>query len=96
MAKLGESLQQGSFKGKLGGVDIQQTTDKLSADWAKLDKMWSRRNQHLEQGLELQRLNQEGDRIEAALSGHEARLRVKDLGVRGMEAGHGEIPLWAE
>ncbi|XP_076022140.1 spectrin beta chain, non-erythrocytic 5 [Genypterus blacodes] len=78
--KLGKSLQHGSSKGKLGGVDIQQTTDKLRSDWSNLNRMWSKRNQHLEQGVELQRLNQEADRIEAALSGHVARLRVKDLG----------------
>ncbi|XP_068593345.1 spectrin beta chain, non-erythrocytic 5 [Cebidichthys violaceus] len=77
---LGKSLQQGSSNGKTGGVDIQQTLDKLKADWSKLDELWASRRQRLEQGAELQRLNQEGDRIEAALSGHEARLRVKDVG----------------
>lgn len=82
MEKLGKSLLQGSSNGKTGSVDIQQTLDKLKADWSKLDKMWTSRRECLEQGVELQRLNQEGDRIEAALSGHEARLRVKDVGVR--------------
>ncbi|XP_070699072.1 spectrin beta chain, non-erythrocytic 5 [Pempheris klunzingeri] len=80
MQRLGKSLQKGSSNGKAGGVDIQQTLDKLSADWSKLDKMWTSRKELLEQGVELQRLNQEGDRIEAALSGHEARLRVRDVG----------------
>uniref|UniRef100_A0A4W6DIZ9 Spectrin beta, non-erythrocytic 5 n=1 Tax=Lates calcarifer TaxID=8187 RepID=A0A4W6DIZ9_LATCA len=79
MEKLGKSLQQGSNR-TMGGVDIQQTLDNLTADWSKLDRMWTSRKQHLEEGLELQRLNQEGDRIEAALSGHEARLRVRDVG----------------
>lgn len=82
MEKLGKSFQQGSSDGKIGGVDIQQTLDKLYADWSKLDKMWTSRKVLLEQEVELQKLNQEGDRIEAALSGHEARLRVKDVGVR--------------
>ncbi|XP_027134554.1 spectrin beta chain, non-erythrocytic 5 [Larimichthys crocea] len=80
MEKLGKSFQQGSSDGKIGGVDIQQTLDKLYADWSKLDKMWTSRKVLLEQEVELQKLNQEGDRIEAALSGHEARLRVKDVG----------------
>ncbi|XP_044022541.1 spectrin beta chain, non-erythrocytic 5 isoform X2 [Siniperca chuatsi] len=80
MEKLGKSLQQGSSNGKTGGVDIQETLDDFKADWSKLDKMWTSRKERLEQGVELQRLNQEGDRIEAALSGHEARLRVKDVG----------------
>ncbi len=78
MEKLGISLQKGSS----GIVDIQQTLDKLHADWSKLDKLWISRKERLEQEVELQRLNQEGDRIEAALSGHEARLRVSDVGVR--------------
>ncbi|KAF7648029.1 hypothetical protein LDENG_00163000 [Lucifuga dentata] len=80
MEKLGKMLQHRSSNGTTGGVDIQKTIDKLSGDWSKLDRMWASRNQHLQQGVELQRLNQEGDRIEAALSGHEARLRVKDVG----------------
>lgn len=76
MEKLGKSLQS------IGAVDIQQTLDNLNADWSKLGKLWASRKQLLEQGLELQRLNQEADRIEATLSGHEARLKVDDLGVR--------------
>lgn len=68
--------------GNPAGVDIQRTLESLKADWSKMDKLWANRKQHLEQSLELQRLNQEGDRIEATLSGHEARLRVKDVGVR--------------
>lgn len=78
---MGKSLQQ-SYEMKSRGVDIQQTLDSLNADWSELDQLWANRKQRLEQELELQRLNQEGDRIEAALSGHEARLRVKDVGVR--------------
>lgn len=74
---LGKTL--GSSPGKAG--DIQQTLDNLSADWSKLDRLWTSRKQRLEQEVELQRLNQEGDRIEAALSGHEARLKVQDVGV---------------
>ncbi|KAM7376448.1 hypothetical protein PAMP_006181 [Pampus punctatissimus] len=80
MEKLGKSLQQASSNGKTEGVDIQQTLDSLNTDWSKLDNLWTNRKQHLEQEVELQRLNQEGNRIEATLSGHEARLRVKDVG----------------
>lgn len=80
--KLGESLQQSSSNRTTGSADIQQTLDSLTADWSKLDRLWTSGKQRLEQGVELQRLNQEADRIEATLSGHEARLRVKDVGVR--------------
>ncbi|XP_068608001.1 spectrin beta chain, non-erythrocytic 5 [Brachionichthys hirsutus] len=80
MENLGKSLQKSSFNGKTGDVDIQKTLHNLNTDWSKLDKLWTSRKKHLEQGLELQRLNQEGDRIEAALSGHEARLRIEDVG----------------
>lgn len=86
MEKLGKSLQRGSSNGKTGGVNIQETLDKLDADWSKLDELWTSRKQRLEQGVELQRLNQGGDRIEAALSGHEARLRVNDVGVRTLHS----------
>ncbi|XP_034721660.1 spectrin beta chain, non-erythrocytic 2-like, partial [Etheostoma cragini] len=82
LEKSGKSLLQGSSNGKTGGVDIQQALDNLKADWSELDRLWTSRKGCLEQGVELQRLNQEGDRIETALSGHEARLRVKDVGVR--------------
>ncbi|XP_034432002.1 spectrin beta chain, non-erythrocytic 1 [Hippoglossus hippoglossus] len=78
--KLGNSLHQSSSLRKMSSVDIQQTLDNLTADWSKLDRLWTSRNERLKQGVEFQRLNQEGDRIEAALSGHEARLRVKDVG----------------
>lgn len=87
MQTLAKSLLKGSADGKMGSVDIQQTLDALTADWSKLDKMWTSRKERLEQEVELQRLNQEGDRIEAALSGHEARLRVKDVGVRTLHSG---------
>ncbi|XP_036927334.1 spectrin beta chain, non-erythrocytic 5 isoform X2 [Acanthopagrus latus] len=80
MQTLAKALLKGSADGKMGSVDIQQTLDALTADWSNLDKMWTSRKERLEQEVELQRLNQEGDRIEAALSGHEARLRVKDVG----------------
>nr|XP_029543639.1 spectrin beta chain, non-erythrocytic 5 [Oncorhynchus nerka] len=79
MEKLGKSLEEQS-RGNRGVKDVQQTLGKLSQEWTKLDKLWGSRNRRLEQGLELQKLNQEADRIEAALSGHEARLKVKDLG----------------
>lgn len=82
MEKLAKSLLQVSSIGKTGGVDVQQILDDLSANWSKLDRLWTSRKHRLEQEVELQRLNQEGDRIEAALSGHEARLRVQDVGVR--------------
>ncbi|XP_060938197.1 spectrin beta chain, non-erythrocytic 2 [Limanda limanda] len=78
--KLGKSLLLNSSLRKTSSDDIQQTLDSLTADWSKLDRMWTSRNELLKQGVEFQRLNQEGDRIEAALSGHEARLRVKDVG----------------
>ncbi|XP_028251320.1 spectrin beta chain, non-erythrocytic 5 [Parambassis ranga] len=79
---LGESLLHSSSNGKMemGSIDIQKTLDELSADWSKLGRLWASKKQRLEQGVELQRLNQEGDRIEATLSGHEARLKVKDVG----------------
>ena len=80
MDKLGKSLERST--GKRGGAEINQTLDKLHSDWTKLDSLWASRNRRLEQGLDLQKLNKEADRIDASLSGHEARLRIQDVGVR--------------
>lgn len=79
MEKLGQSLEVAS--GEKGAKDVQQTLTKLDNEWSQLDKLWSSRNRRLEQGLEFQKLNMEADRIEATISGHEARLKVRDLGV---------------
>ncbi|XP_063040192.1 spectrin beta chain, non-erythrocytic 5 [Engraulis encrasicolus] len=73
MEKLGGTLEAGS-------EDVYKTLAQLEEEWAGLDRLWSGRNRRLEQGLELQKLNLEADRIEATLSAHEARLRVTDLG----------------
>nr|XP_055027307.1 spectrin beta chain, non-erythrocytic 5 [Misgurnus anguillicaudatus] len=78
MEKLGKSLKTAS--GEKGAKDVQQTLTKLNLEWHQLDKLWSSRNRRLEQELEFQKLNREADRIEAKISGHEARLKVKDLG----------------
>ncbi|XP_026142105.1 spectrin beta chain, non-erythrocytic 5 isoform X1 [Carassius auratus] len=78
MEKLGQSLEVAS--GEKGAKDVQQTLTKLDNEWSQLDKLWSSRNRRLEQGLEFQKLNTEADRIEATISGHEARLKVRDLG----------------
>lgn len=78
MGRLGQSLHTG----KTEAMDIQRTMADLNDDLVRLEELWATRRQRLEQGLELQRLNQEGDRIEATLSGHEARLKVQDDGVR--------------
>lgn len=80
MEDLGQSLQ----KGKTGVFDIQQTLNGLSADCSELDGLWVSRRARLEQEVELQRLNQEADRIEATLSGHQARLKVTEVGVRAL------------
>ncbi|XP_057715583.1 spectrin beta chain, non-erythrocytic 5 isoform X1 [Corythoichthys intestinalis] len=76
---LGESLL-GSSDRKLDTVDIQYMLADLRADWSKLEHLWTNRKKHLEQQVALQRLNQEGDRIEAAMTGHRARLGLKDVG----------------
>lgn len=83
MEKLAESLEA-SFGGKVA-KDIQQTLAQLNQEWSRLDKLWSSRNRQLEQTLQLQKWNKEADRIDATIAGHEARLKVKNLGVRSSE-----------
>lgn len=80
MEKLAESLEASS--GDKVAKDIRQTLAQLKQEWSRLDKLWSSRNRRLEQELQLQKWNKEADRIDATIAGHEARLKVKDLGVR--------------
>uniref|UniRef100_A0A8B9UAF8 Calponin-homology (CH) domain-containing protein n=1 Tax=Anas zonorhyncha TaxID=75864 RepID=A0A8B9UAF8_9AVES len=55
-------------------------TTQLAQENKELEKMWEQRQKKLQDGLELQKFNREGDRINAALSSHEAFLRGDDLG----------------
>lgn len=55
--------------------------ERLAKENKELEEMWEKRWKKLQDGLELQKFNREGDRINAALSGHEAFLRGDDLGV---------------
>lgn len=76
MEKLG-----GTLEGSPGSEEVRRTLAQLKEELAGVERQWSDRKLRLEQGLELQKLNMEADRIEATLSAHEARLRVTDLGV---------------
>lgn len=80
MEKMAESLEASSG-GKVA-KDVRQTLAQMNQECSKLDKLWSSRNRRLEEALQLQKWNKEADRIEATIAGHEARLKVKDLGVR--------------
>uniref|UniRef100_A0A663LNR3 Calponin-homology (CH) domain-containing protein n=1 Tax=Athene cunicularia TaxID=194338 RepID=A0A663LNR3_ATHCN len=53
---------------------------RLAKENKELEKLWEQRWKKLQDGLELQKFNREGDRINAALSGHEVFLRGDDLG----------------
>ncbi|KAM6131195.1 spectrin beta chain, non-erythrocytic 5 [Pterocles gutturalis] len=61
-------------------ADVHQAMERLAKENKELEKMWEQRQKKLQDGLELQKFNREGDRINAALSGHEAFLRGDDLG----------------
>ncbi|XP_009944908.1 PREDICTED: spectrin beta chain, non-erythrocytic 5, partial [Leptosomus discolor] len=61
-------------------IDVHQSMERLAEENKELEKMWEQRRKKLQDGLELQKFNRKGDRISAALSGHEAFLRGNDLG----------------
>ncbi|XP_027498276.1 spectrin beta chain, non-erythrocytic 5 [Corapipo altera] len=61
-------------------MDVHQSMERLAKENKELLKMWEWRLKKLQDGLELQKFYREGDRINAALSGHEAFLRGDDLG----------------
>ncbi|NXE64048.1 SPTN5 protein, partial [Calcarius ornatus] len=60
--------------------DVRETMERLAKENKELEEMWEKRWKKLQDGLELQKFNREGDHINAALSGHEAFLRGDDLG----------------
>ncbi|TSO67499.1 Spectrin beta chain, non-erythrocytic 5 [Bagarius yarrelli] len=76
--RLAKSLEASS--GEKFTKNIQQTLDQLNQEWSRLDELWSNQNRRLEQALQLQKWNREADRIDATIAGHEARLKVNDLG----------------
>ncbi|NWJ06160.1 SPTN5 protein, partial [Crypturellus undulatus] len=76
--------------------EVYQSMERLAEENKELEKMWEQRQKKLQDGLELQKFNKEADRINAALSSHEAFLRGDDLGdhidaVRSLLKRHGEF-----
>ncbi|XP_078262240.1 spectrin beta chain, non-erythrocytic 5 [Rhinoraja longicauda] len=60
--------------------DVSRLLQRMAALQVELDGTWKERNAKLQEGLALQQFNHEADRIEATLSGHEAFLKIIDLG----------------
>ncbi|XP_075049076.1 spectrin beta chain, non-erythrocytic 5 [Mixophyes fleayi] len=60
--------------------DVRDSLVNLTQGYNDLSDLWLERRVRLEQGLELQQFLREADSINAALSSHEAFLRVDDLG----------------
>ncbi|XP_038646180.1 spectrin beta chain, non-erythrocytic 5 [Scyliorhinus canicula] len=60
--------------------NVPRMMEKMMAVQVELGTAWTERNEKLQEGLELQHFNREADRIEATLSGHEAFLKISDLG----------------
>uniref|UniRef100_A0A8C4UQ78 Calponin-homology (CH) domain-containing protein n=1 Tax=Falco tinnunculus TaxID=100819 RepID=A0A8C4UQ78_FALTI len=61
-------------------IYVYQSMERLAKEYKELEKMWEQQRKKLQDSLELQKFNREGDRINAALSGHEAFLRGDGLG----------------
>ncbi|XP_067895807.1 spectrin beta chain, non-erythrocytic 5 isoform X2 [Heterodontus francisci] len=60
--------------------DIPRMMQKMIDLQVELETAWNQQNEKLQEGLELQQFNRDADRIEATLSGHEAFLKIHDLG----------------
>ncbi|KAM4689983.1 spectrin beta chain, non-erythrocytic 5 [Rhinophrynus dorsalis] len=60
--------------------EVREALLALTREYNTLSDLWMERKNRLEQGLKLQQFNREADSINAALSSHEAFLRVDDLG----------------
>ncbi|XP_043541220.1 spectrin alpha chain, non-erythrocytic 1-like, partial [Chiloscyllium plagiosum] len=73
--ELGDRVMKGNCVG-----EVPRTMQKVMEVQAELEAAWKERNARLQEGLELQQFNREADRIEATLAGHEAFLKISDLG----------------
>ncbi|XP_068110413.1 spectrin beta chain, non-erythrocytic 5 isoform X2 [Hyperolius riggenbachi] len=60
--------------------EVRDSLVNLIQEYNTLGDLWMARKSRLDQGLELQQFLREADSINAALSSHEAFLRVNDLG----------------
>ncbi|XP_077120129.1 spectrin beta chain, non-erythrocytic 5 isoform X3 [Ranitomeya variabilis] len=60
--------------------EVRDSLVSLIQGYNDLSDLWVERTEKLEQGLELQQFLREADSINAAISSHEAFLRVNDLG----------------
>ncbi|XP_063803707.1 spectrin beta chain, non-erythrocytic 5 isoform X2 [Pseudophryne corroboree] len=60
--------------------EVRDSLVSLSQGYNDLSDLWLEKRVRLEQGLELQQFLREADSINAAISSHEAFLRVDDLG----------------
>ncbi|XP_078089380.1 spectrin beta chain, non-erythrocytic 5-like [Mustelus asterias] len=63
-----------------GNSAVPRMMQKMMDMQVELETAWKERNEKLQEGLELQQFNREADHIEAKFSGHEAFLKISDLG----------------
>ncbi|XP_040268693.1 spectrin beta chain, non-erythrocytic 5 [Bufo bufo] len=75
LQQMGKTVFQSS-----NSPEVRDSLMSLSQEYNELSDLWVERREKLEQGLELQQFLREADSINAALSSHEAFLRVNDLG----------------
>ncbi|CAM9921766.1 unnamed protein product [Lampetra planeri] len=67
-------------RGDPGAADVLRLAEQLRGTLAELEAQWNDRDRQLRGIVALQRFNKEAERLEAALSGHEAFLKLDDLG----------------
>ncbi|XP_043929471.1 spectrin beta chain, non-erythrocytic 5 [Protopterus annectens] len=60
--------------------EVCHSLNSLAREKKTLKELWDKRTKKLQEGLELQQFNREADRTEATLSGHEAFIKINDLG----------------
>ncbi|XP_022090941.1 spectrin beta chain, non-erythrocytic 5-like isoform X2 [Acanthaster planci] len=75
-----EALGRQLLKALPDSVTIAQRTRKLSESRTEIQAGWDKRNQRLQDALDLALFNREADQIDARTSGHEAFLEFEDLG----------------
>lgn len=65
-------------------TEVKDTIERLIAEQAAIARGWKEKELWLQQCLQLQMFNKEGDNIDAVTSAHQAFLEFSDLGVRNI------------
>ncbi|XP_054825905.1 spectrin beta chain, non-erythrocytic 5 [Eublepharis macularius] len=94
LKEVGQKITDASSN--IRALDVGESMRNLDKKKTELDELWAKRQKMLQEGVELHKFNREVDRINAALTTHEAFLQTDNMGdhvnsVRSLLKQHGDF-----